>query len=384
MGSPILSIGVQVSVKSPSDIESSFVTCSTSGNAPVWEPWEQERVGTRSPSSTIDISSASSSLPPITPTSSTTSLDQDGVSATSSPSSTTSAAEEPTTSTSSSTPTITPTPVCEAGVEYAIYFFDNDGTGECEDLMQTYYAQDPLNLNLASVIEGKVPNATGVTPDIYGLDFFPQTGEPTTIYDYTTPSDFDASVSCTVVYHRGYLVLDYPETSPYALQMYSWEDVDDLIYVWGEDAALSGGFEPGNSILRKLWGSWTNALQYYNFGAQEANRIKRDDVIRYIPIRVFYANFGGAGNFKLNMYSYSEPRLEYAVHTYTTASPEYERLTHTTSHANPTFAYFSKVSRYTGNTEVVDQTYDGEFAPSKTYDSRGLGFELVSTTCVVV
>lgn len=164
----------RLSVVGDESNKTTLVTCSEelSDEAPAWPPWDEE-----------------------------------GIRITSSSSSASSTAEETTSSALSTTPTSTPAAVCEDGVEYAIYFFNNDGTGECQELYETYGTQDPLNLNLANIIKGKAPHATGITPNIFGLEFDPQPGERTTIYDYTTPSDIDASAACTVVSHRGYLVL---------------------------------------------------------------------------------------------------------------------------------------------------------------------------------
>lgn len=287
MASATLFIWGQISVKSPSDIDSSFVTCPIGENAPVWESWEQERIGTGNPSSTSDVSSVTREISSIA--ASATSLD-----------------EEDTTSTSSSTTTSTPTAVCEDGVEYAVYFFDNDGTGECQELLDTSSSQDPLYLNLAKVINGKVPHATGITPNIDGLALDPKPGEPTTIYDYTTPPDVDASNSCTVVSHRGYLVLSNPDGS-YPLTIYG--DVDDLIYIWGGDAALSGGYDTSNTIIRKLMGTWNNEQSYYNFGVEEPTKLKRDDATKYIPVRILYASLPGAGHFQLSLYGSPDPQF---------------------------------------------------------------------------
>lgn len=414
IGSPTLLIGAQISAKSPSDIDTSFVTCSIGENAPVWESWEQERVGARNPSTTSDIFSSMGSFSSVTP--STTPRDQDELSETSSPSSASSTAEENAVTTSSSTTPSTPTPVCEDGVEYAVYFFDNDGT-ECQELIETYSSQDPLHLNLAKVIDGKVPHATGITPNIYGLELNPQPGEPTTTYDYTTPSDVDASNSCTVVYHRGYLVLSNRDNS-FPLSIYA--DVDDLIYIWGDDAALSGGYDPSNTIIRKVMGSWNNANTYYNFGVDDPTKFKRDDTAIYIPIRVFYANLPGPGQFDLFMYGSPEPRfitcsgdqsapswlpwdqertftsapvctpgLEYAIYTFSMGSPEYNALDDMVQSSYPLnldlkTVIENQVPQHTGRTETIEWASNDETSPIAIYDFSPTSGPSLSDASLVV
>ncbi|KAG8157970.1 hypothetical protein KVR01_012242 [Diaporthe batatas] len=358
MASPVLSIWLQISVKSPSGIESSFATCPEGENAPAWEPWQQEQAGTRSPA-------ASSELPTV---------------------------QESSSLSSSSSPTSTPTPVCEAGVEYAVYFFP-DGSDECQELIKTSFTQDPLNLNLAKILDGKVPQATGITPNIYGLELNPQSGEPTTIYDYTTPSDVDISSSCTVVYHRGYLVLSNPDNS-HPLSIY--DDVDDLIYIWGGDAALSGGFDPSNTIIRKVMGTWNNEQIYHQFGVEDSTKLKRD-VTSYIPIRLFYANLPGAGQFQLLMNDppthqfiiLCTPGLEYAIYTYSTTSPEYDELDNVVRYSalfllDLRILLQNKVPQDTGNTESVEWSSNDETSPIAIYGYSADSGTSLSNTCLVI
>lgn len=44
-------------------------------------------------------------------------------------------------------------------------------------------------------------------------------------------------------------------------------------------------------------------------GVDDATRVKRDGT-RYIPIRVFYANLGGAGQFRLSTAGYPAPQIK--------------------------------------------------------------------------
>lgn len=62
-------------------------------------------------------------------------------------------------------PTSEPTPVCEEGLEYAVYLF-KDGSPECAALERTTQSGDTLNLDLATVIESKTPTATGKYPEL--------------------------------------------------------------------------------------------------------------------------------------------------------------------------------------------------------------------------
>lgn len=73
-------------------------------------------------------------------------------------------------STSSRTHSATPTPICTQGVEYAVYHFASSSS-ECAELRRSYSTGDPESLNLATMIEGKVPQGTGISQIMKWSDY---------------------------------------------------------------------------------------------------------------------------------------------------------------------------------------------------------------------
>lgn len=157
-------------------------------------------------------------------------------------------------------------------------------------------------MDLTLVTQNKVPQGTGLTPQggtgtapILGATDYDNWLRPYRIYGYTAPAGTDASHTCLAVWHRGYLKL--PSAGTYTFNMITDispnGEVDDNIYVWLGDKAISGNFNPRNSVVRKLFEAETNAQKTYSFVASVT------DV--YVPIRVFYANRLGPGYFKVTI-----------------------------------------------------------------------------------
>lgn len=172
--------------------------------------------------------------------------------------------------------------MCKEGVEYAIYFFDS-GSPACDEISRPVLGNDPLNVNLANIIEGKVPQAVGVTRTTFGFTYNP----PQLFYDTVVPP---GSSDCFVIDHRGYLVVSNNDESTFELA----NGVDDLIYVWLGDTALSGQFDHTNTVIRQSVNTHLNSQLTYTFtpGTVETS---------YIPIRLFYSNLRGGGAFQLSV-----------------------------------------------------------------------------------
>ncbi|KAI7773134.1 hypothetical protein LA080_011757 [Diaporthe eres] len=205
-----------------------------------------------------------------------------------------STAEETTTSSSSSSSSTTEETATSNGVEYAVYFF-NEGSPTCDEILSTVLGSDPLTLNLADMIQGRIPQVVGVTDTTFGFSYNP----PQLFYNSPVPPD---SPNCFVIDHRGYLVVS--DDTDYTFQL--GEYLDDLIYVWIGDAALSGGFDPSNTVIRQSFGTYHNSQFTYTFNSGTFGTT-------YIPIRLFYSNVRGGGQFSVSVTEGSRSTPEFST-----------------------------------------------------------------------
>lgn len=183
---------------------------------------------------------------------------------------------------------------------------------------------------------------------------------------------------------------------------------------------MSGGYDPSNTIIRKVMGSWNNANTYYNFGVDDPTKFKQDDTAIYIPIRVFYANLPGPGQFDLFMYGSPEPRfitcsgdqsapswlpwdqertftsapvctpgLEYAIYTFSMGSPEYNALDDMVQSSYPLnldlkTVIENQVPQHTGRTETIEWASNDEASPIAIYDFSPTSGPSLSDASLVV
>lgn len=144
------------------------------------------------------------------------------------------------------------------------------------------------------MVQTRVPDGTGRTELTEFMDFTPglpyENGDkPISIFGYTSPDGTNPYNRCFTVQQRGYV--EFPGAGTYTFNIVG--ETDDLLLVWLGDESLSGNFSPGDSQLRKSF------LTYYH--AQLTYSITVSDTERYLPIRVFYANRVGPGDFDLTI-----------------------------------------------------------------------------------
>lgn len=183
--------------------------------------------------------------------------------------------------------------MCKDGVEYAIYFFD-EGSADCQEIYDTVLDYDPLTLNLAHVLQGRIPQIVGVTQTTFSFTYDP----PQLFYDSVVPP---GSSNCFVIDHRGYLVAS--KDSQYTFNLAN--DLDDLIYVWVGDTALSG-FDVSNTVIRQSYSTHYNSQLSYTLTAGS-------DDISYIPVRLFYSNVNGPGEFQVSVTGSSGSTPEFST-----------------------------------------------------------------------
>lgn len=158
-------------------------------------------------------------------------------------------------------------------------------------------------MDLRIITQNKVPDGTGMTQVLQATDYN-NWNRPYKIYDYTAPSNTDASHTCLAAQNRGYL--RFPTAGAYTFTVFTPDispngEVDDNLLVWLGTTALSGNFHPRNSVIRKVFQSEVNAQKTYTFTASSTNLL--------VPIRVFYANRLGPGYFKVAITGPGQPQL---------------------------------------------------------------------------
>lgn len=268
---------------------------SSSFNAPSTTTTALDESSASSTVSTTDSSSGALSTESLSTEASSTEASSTEPSSTEASSTEESSTEASATEASStlSTSSATPTPVCTSGLEYSTYLYDLTST-QCNNLLWTWAVKDPYVMDLGLIVQGVVPQGTGTTQVLYAADY-DNWLRPYTIYGYTAPDYTDSSHTCLAVQHRGYV--KFPTTGIYTFSMFTdlspFGEVDDNLYVWLGDLALSGNFNPRNSQVRKLFESEINAQKTYDFVVTNADEI--------VPIRVFFANRLGPGYFKLTI-----------------------------------------------------------------------------------
>ncbi|POS74519.1 hypothetical protein DHEL01_v207086 [Diaporthe helianthi] len=234
--------------------------------------------------------------------------------ATSSGDTTNSASETSSTATSSSSSSTSAaaTPVCVSGLDYSAAVYDLDEPHPvCGELFRNWQVKDAFDLNLGLVIENRVPQHTGLTPQGDGTRPILEAiwldaanwEKPYSIYDYTAPSTSTSSHTCLVVMHRGYI--KFPTAGSYKFNIITPEstngEVDDNLYIWLGDLTISENFWPRNSLISKLFETETHAQKVYFFSTTTADEL--------VPIRAFYANRLGPGKFKVEITGPSTPSL---------------------------------------------------------------------------
>jgi hypothetical protein len=113
--------------------------------------------------------------------------------------------------------------------------------------------------------------------------------QPITVYGYHAPAGTNPFNTCFSLQHRGYVA--FPGTGTYIFNIDG--EVDDFLYIWLGDQALSGKFYPRDSQLRKLYATDTNSQMTFSIIITESTQ--------YLPIRVYYSNCGGAGAFHFSI-----------------------------------------------------------------------------------
>lgn len=297
----------------PASTESSFGP--TSVTETIGSSTETDDTTSTSSSSSSSSSSTSSSSTSSSSTSSS-STSSSSTSSSSTSSSSTSTSSSTSSSSSSSSTSAAATPECVPGLDYSAAVYDlangqNPAHPVCAELLRTFHASDANAMNLALVIENRVPLHTGRTPQGDGSSPILRTlwvdetnwDKPYSIYDYTAPPGKTSRYTCLVVMHRGYI--RFPAAGRYDFTLISPEstigEVDDNLYLWMGDTTPSGNFSPSNSILRKLFQSEGNARKNTYYIASTADEL--------VPIRVFYANRLGPGRFRVDITGPSTPSL---------------------------------------------------------------------------
>ncbi|KAM0330128.1 hypothetical protein ACHAQA_004301 [Verticillium albo-atrum] len=184
------------------------------------------------------------------------------------------------------TPTATVAgPVCTQGLEFAIYA-PKDSAPLVGKLAQTWNG-GIANANIAYLIEGLVPDFTGVTPNIG-----PITGnwqQPLNAPAYGgfvgTPG---TQMGRTIIDHRGYInpatVGEYKIVLPY---------IDDSVFVWAGANALTG-FTNSKSVLSRQ--------EHEGSAGDRVYSIQVTDTTTPIPFRLLWINYGGPGGVQAYIY----------------------------------------------------------------------------------
>lgn len=123
------------------------------------------------------------------------------------------------------------------------------GGPKCDELLDNYYSGDPTVLNLALMIQAKVPDGTGRTQLTAYTDYTPGGGpydgggKPISIFGYTSPIGTDPFNRCYSVQERGFL--EFPGAGTYTFNLIN--EQDDNLYLWVGDDAVSGSFYPATA-----------------------------------------------------------------------------------------------------------------------------------------
>ncbi|KAM0273210.1 hypothetical protein ACHAQH_008401 [Verticillium albo-atrum] len=177
------------------------------------------------------------------------------------------------------TPTATVAgPVCTQGLEYAIY------TPEYDDPLIQRLAIEEQHIftpDIANLIEGVVPDFTGVTPKIgpvYGDWQLPLVAPA---YGPDVVGGPMTQMSRTIIDHRGYInpatTGDYKITIPY---------IDNSVFVWVGNDALTG-FTREKSVLSR---------QEEEYFVDRTYTVTVTDTSAPIPFRLLWINYGGPGS----------------------------------------------------------------------------------------
>ncbi|CRK10495.1 hypothetical protein BN1708_009922 [Verticillium longisporum] len=174
-------------------------------------------------------------------------------------------------------------PVCTQGLEYAIY------TPEYDDpLIERLRVEEETIYTpvIANLIQGVVPDFTGVSPKIgpvYGNWQLPLVAPA---YGPNVVGGPETQLSRTIIDHRGYInpttTGEYTIVIPY---------IDNSVFVWVGANAISG-FTYDNAVLTR----------------QEEERVYRaykltvTDTSAPVPFRLLWINYGGPGSLESYIY----------------------------------------------------------------------------------
>ncbi|KAL0942736.1 uncharacterized protein CTRU02_200622 [Colletotrichum truncatum] len=191
------------------------------------------------------------------------------------------------TSSTSTSSTASP-PTCTPGLEFAIYVI-SPSSSLCSGVL---YSSQSQNMDLKALLEGRFPDATGLTPGFGNVSLF-RTGDQASlpIEHYGVQGPEDSTFECNVVDHRGYIEVTTPGNYTVISQ-----GNDDVVLVWVGDDAESGAVSASNSDIASRCCSTVPVL--HSFTVEPF-----DGPSQYIPYRILYGNAGGPGEFGVRVVS---------------------------------------------------------------------------------